>query len=756
MRDTRAWSALLRRDLARLGLPASGRALAPALEARHAVLGHLGELFARGAELPIGRWLALRKDAGPFSERAELALALRQLGVRDLATLAQLPLDALLGARAELALAIRGGAAPDDERRVTQRIARSTLESERAAAGSVLARVNALAALRTVRDHARALEELVATPELASSGASAVLAELLEPLARAFPDRFALTGPDLALIWAQALEELRGVSARHGGGIACLSVTEARARTFDELFVLGLDRGSFPRAVREDPLLPDRLRRRLAPILPELATKDRGHAEERFLFEQLLHAAPRVHLSWHAQDDDGRAVAPSPFAERWLRELGADALRHGASLHAASRRESRAALPAHEHATLAGLWGSRSDWRAALEFALEERDAASGTLEAASTARALAQVRADVLEARDPLRPDVALHAWSGFVGPATARDPRHAPLYVTTLERLARCPWQTLLTRLLRLEPPPDPEPVLAALDRRRLGELVHRVLDELARSSLGTTRRAAARLEELGDPSAARELAWPGEAELEALVRRHARELLRESGIALEGLAQVAASLALPYLNVAREQRSTIESGEIAGVLEVARPGAPRALAFRADATESGRVLVDYKIGEPHSRARRESTRRAHLARAIARGERLQIAVYARRAGAGAYLYLEPELEADQRRAQLAAADAECTATLDGALATLLDAWDAGTFFPRLLDDKREQDGEECAHCEVAEACSRGDSGEKRRWREWLALAAQQPPASATERTLAALWQLGRAAADDIKEEA
>src|SRR5262249_3911150 len=61
-----------------------------------------------------------------------------------------------------------------------------------------------------------------------------------------------------------------------GGGVQALSVTEARARTFDHLFVLGMNRDVFPRVVREDPLLPDALRAVLRGVLPDVPIKATG------------------------------------------------------------------------------------------------------------------------------------------------------------------------------------------------------------------------------------------------------------------------------------------------------------------------------------------------------------------------------------------------------------------------------------------------------------------------------------------------
>jgi inactivated superfamily I helicase len=93
-----------------------------------------------------------------------------------------------------------------------------------------------------------------------------------------------------------------------GGGVQVLSVTEARGRTFHHLFVCGLNRDVFPRTVREDPLLPDDLRRILRRVLPDVPVKRSGFDEERYLFAQRLSASPAVTLSWQAADDDGICI----------------------------------------------------------------------------------------------------------------------------------------------------------------------------------------------------------------------------------------------------------------------------------------------------------------------------------------------------------------------------------------------------------------------------------------------------------------
>ena len=99
-----------------------------------------------------------------------------------------------------------------------------------------------------------------------------------------------------------------------------MDVTQARGRTFEHLFLLGLNRGEFPRTVREDPVFPDTLRRLLGRegygVLPDLPVKRSGFDEERFLFAQLLASAPRVTLSWQEADNDNKVRTPSPLVER--------------------------------------------------------------------------------------------------------------------------------------------------------------------------------------------------------------------------------------------------------------------------------------------------------------------------------------------------------------------------------------------------------------------------------------------------------
>ena len=68
--------------------------------------------------------------------------------------------------------------------------------------------------------------------------------------------------------------------------------------------------------------------------------------------------------------------------------------------------------------------------------------------------------------------------------------------------------------------------------------------------------------------------------------------------------------------------------------------------------------------------------------------------------------------------------------------------DAFDRGSFFPRLIDPATGNEPRRCQVCEVKEACIRGDSGARRRLEHWVADA---KPGSDDERALLNLWRLG-----------
>jgi RecB family exonuclease len=390
---------------------------------------------------------------------------------------------------------------------------------------------------------------------------------------------------------------------------------------------------------------------------------------------------------------------------------------------------------------------------------------------------ALAAARLAVLDEVDPdlttpegRRTRRRLGPYLGFIGAldaAPGADPRRSALYVTALERMAACPWQVFLERLLRLEPTPDPVQSLPDVNALLLGNAVHKVLETLVEDALGDG--APKTLEEAGARGVS-PAAWPPADELKSRLRDVAEALVVEEGIALAGMARVLERRAIHCLAEAaatdwRAGSVPAIGAEVVGAIEVAdAAGRPRRLAFkadRADARARGLVLTDYKTGRPISTAKTDTYRRRHLLAEIAAGRKLQAAAYALAEGAaaGRYLFLKPGLAADAREFQVTAADREAAAAFAAAARAALAAWDAGSFFPRVVLPDENKEPPTCRWCAVAEACVRGDSGARLRLFEWANRQAgdddgdgAEPDAATTaersgaEEALLSVWELAR----------
>jgi PD-(D/E)XK nuclease superfamily len=748
-----------------------------------------------------------------------------------------------------------------------RRISGRRLRAGVQAAARVHDRLNSWPGRAPAAAHLDLLGELLAELRLAADPDQPLAAAVGE-LRREIPGDLALAAEELRPLLERALGG-GGQCAigGEGGGVQLLSVSEARGRTFDHLFLLGLERGVMPRPVREDPLLPDDLRQVLQRVLPDLRLAREELDDERHVFAQLLSAAPEVCLSWRVADDDGKPLSASPLVERLLPALeprpapalypapvaalspspvaaeaeepsaggagrqpadrreagagdgrGAQDGRGGGGDRAGTRQaEDRGARPADEHAVLAGLAGSRRELARVLPIAVREVRRELGRPLLDLDAEAVAAARLRVLDELDPdLRTAAGraaaakLGPYFGFVGPARRRGGHQ--LYVTHLEALAACPWQLFLGRLLRIERPPDPLGALPGADPLRLGNLVHRALARIveraqAAAAAGAAAGSQAETEAPDSPaggaagrqgeteapdspaggaagrqggaatphSLAVAVPWPAADELDALLREAAAEVLAEEGLELPGLARALAVHARPFAEAARDldwvgpgstvmvAASEVE-GEtlLEGVEGIAgeRRGLPRRLRFRADREDlvDGRHrFTDYKTGQPLSEARDARRRRRQLLGEIRAGKRLQVVAYLLAAGderaLGRYLFLRPDLPSEAREVAVEAGDGEARAAFASAVRALLAAWDAGSFFPRLVDPAGRKEPGRCALCTVAEACLRGDSGARRRLHEWAARAGE---AAATAPGRAAMAEAPGGAAGAVQERA
>ncbi|HEY6321647.1 MAG TPA: PD-(D/E)XK nuclease family protein, partial [Thermoanaerobaculia bacterium] len=447
------------------------------------------------------------------------------------------------------------------------------------------------------------------------------------------------------------------------------------------------------------------------------------------------------------------------------------------------------ARPADEHAVLAALHGSRHELGQVLPLAVEQVREELGRPLLELDPAAVAAARLRVLEELDPDPRTAAgraaaarLGPFFGFVGASPSRGGGHQ-LYLTHLEALAACPWQLFLGRLLRIERPADPLGELPGSDPLRLGNLVHRALDRIVKGALAAAAGAGdepgqggagAGVEPgeaaPGAPAAAPRpvpVRWPDPEELEPLLVEVAAEVLAEEGLVLPGLAQALARHARPVVDVAGEvdwpspgAAVPVCASEIDGELLLELPGGAagerRRLRFRADRADlvDGRLqLTDYKTGRPFSDARDAGRRRLQLLAEIRAGKRLQAVAYGLAGGPrarGRYLFLRPELAPAAREVAVEAGDREAMAAFTAAVRAVLDAWDAGSFFPRLVDPSGRREPSRCALCAVAEACLRGDPGAGRRLHAWASRArAGAPPEHPAAAAMLAAWDLPAVAA-------
>jgi len=775
VRSLDGWEVPIRRWFGRLGVPFSGGDEPAALRPLARRLAALLVVIERGGAAPADAWLDAAGSAVLAGTRVavsagglhDLRLALRALGVARLDDAARVDLGAVLDRHGNYRLPVRVAVAAegrdasgddDDDGSGTG----DAGEHSEAADGDAdpletRARPVAGALLRAALDAAReSAERLAAWP------ARAPLARFLER-ARAFGSGLLADDPAALAAWSGPLDALGEEgspdepiardeflllvrpqvesSMRHplggaGGGVQLLDVARARGLTFTHLYLAGVNRDLFPRRVREDPLLPDATRRRLAAALPHLPEKSWGSDEERFLFAQLAASAPAVTISWQRADDDGKAQDPSPFVRRLQLErpaLEADAVPRlrGESL-ARTVRLGRT-LTAAEHLQRAALDGDLELIERLAPLAWSDaarRLRAAGALAGLDLA-ALARARRQALEEWDAPPRSRGASPLFGFLAPRGGGAALGADdLWVTVVERLARCPWRTFLERTLGLVPPPDPRAALPEPNAPTLGAVVHGTLQRLVAAETGRRPESLGELAE-AEPVAVRR---PTGARVERTAREVARAVALEAGITLPGLHEALARRALPFVQRAIELEwagdgPRVLGTEVEGVATIATDeDRTVALRFRADRVDrrpgdGALVLTDYKTGRPPTDAAKEETRRKHLRRAVATGELLQGAVYAAADGpgpkVGRYLALKESLDQGAVVAEFASSDDLIAVDLPRAVATLLGAARAGSFFPR-VEDLAGNVNPACRNCDVRSACLLDDSGMRMRWRE------------------------------------
>jgi ATP-dependent helicase/DNAse subunit B len=253
------------------------------------------------------------------------------------------------------------------------------------------------------------------------------------------------------------------------GRVRVLAPYRLRAHRYKHVFVASLQDGEFPRRESELPILSEDRREGLG--LPARADPIQ---EERYLFHVCLsRPTDRLYLSWRSSDEDGRAVARSPFLDD-VRDLLApprsedlaepDPIEEEIG-SARSLREvvhDPAAAPTErELARSLAVRGRDLDQAAALA-GLGIEDPTAGRI-----ARGLAAA-AERLTLPGPLRTE------------AVRSELAARPLFgASTLESYEECPYRWFVDHEL------DPEPLGPKPEAMVRGGVVHRVLERLYRDA-------------------------------------------------------------------------------------------------------------------------------------------------------------------------------------------------------------------------------------------------------------------------------
>jgi ATP-dependent helicase/nuclease subunit B len=320
--------------------------------------------------------------------------------------------------------------------------------------------------------------------------------------------------------------ETESPAGRHGR-VFVGSPQQARGRTFRVVFVAGLAERMFPQKPREDPMLLDDEMR--VPLGAGLAVQEDRARTERLLL-RLAVGAPteRLWLSYPRIDvGESRPRVPSFYALDIMRAITGRVPNH-------EDLQDRAAAEG-----AAGLgWPAPAEPARAIDDLEHDLSVLRALL--AENPAAVRGHAHYLLRLNEPLKRSVttrwarARSLWTSFdgvtrvtgtTGPILASQRLAArPYSLSALQKFSSCPYQFLLSAILRLEPAEEPEP-LQKLDPLTRGALFHEVQAEFFRE---LQREGRLPVEEPGVADAL--------ARLDAVVARVAAEYYERLAPAIE----------------------------------------------------------------------------------------------------------------------------------------------------------------------------------------------------------------------------
>ncbi len=254
-------------------------------------------------------------------------------------------------------------------------------------------------------------------------------------------------------------------------------VEAARGLAFDVVAVPGLTERAFPRVIREDPLLPDRLRECVS---SDLVQKSGLGDRERLRLRLAVGAASgRLIVSYASLDAvEGRVRVPSYYLAEVFR-AGFGRVPSLGEIRKAASRESRVVRGIRAPTGSASAIDRREFDLSRVAAAIgrtgsESAGAAAYLLSEPALARALRQEY--MRQARKWQSPDGFLNPGAEARAALEAHRPATRSFSPTGLEAYATCPYQFFLKNVARLSSPREPEPG-TSLDPLTRGSLLHEI---------------------------------------------------------------------------------------------------------------------------------------------------------------------------------------------------------------------------------------------------------------------------------------
>ncbi|MBN4054349.1 exodeoxyribonuclease V subunit gamma [Nitrospira defluvii] len=255
-------------------------------------------------------------------------------------------------------------------------------------------------------------------------------------------------------------------------GVTVLSAMSARGLSFHTLFLLGLNEGSFPRSIREDPFLSDRHRRVLETVLGyKLGEKLASYDEERLLLSLLIDATQdKLFALYHRVDTEGGTASRSWYLNCLRRTLVLHAQIPDERMIPRSLQTRQSVPPYNRFDLLLPI-------EAALQHLLSGYDPSPILNLLPFPSTSFQQGR----EALRQIESGGRLTVFDGLTGalPDFQKSTKKNGMTPTGLERYALCPFQFFAIDLLKLRPIKQIEGT-RALVMSDMGKLCHAILKD------------------------------------------------------------------------------------------------------------------------------------------------------------------------------------------------------------------------------------------------------------------------------------